>query len=137
MRHRIAGRRLSRKTDHRSALLKNMCASLIQFEKITTTEAKAKEVRSQVEKLITIAQRRDLAARRLVISRLFDEHAARKLFDVIAPKLAAKTSGAGSAGGYTRLYHIGFRKGDNAPIARLELVSYDDSATATSGAKSQ
>ncbi len=131
MRHRMAGRRLSRPSDHRSALLRNMSASLIQYEKITTTEAKAKEVQSHVEKLITLAQRGDLHARRLVYSRLFDLGAAQKLFDIIAPKFAARTSGPGSAGGYTRLYHLGFRKGDAAPLARLELVAYEDAATET------
>lgn len=129
MRHRIAGRKLSRPTDERRALLRNMCASLIQYEHVTTTEAKAKEVRSEVEHLISIARRGDLHARRMVIARLFDEHAARKLFDVIAPKYAARTSGPASNGGYTRLYHIGFRKGDAAPLMRLELLPYDEPAT--------
>ncbi len=133
MRHRIAGRKLSRHTSHRVALLKNMCASLIQYEQITTTEAKAKEVRGQVERLITLAQRGDLHSRRLVASRLFDQHATRKLFDIIAPKYAARSKGPGSSGGYTRLYHIGFRKGDAAPVARLELIPYDDATTAAAG----
>lgn len=126
MRHRVGSRKLGRDSSHRTALLRNMCASLIQYEKITTTEAKAKEVRSQVEHLITLAQRGDLHARRIVAARLFDQNAARKLFEIIAPKLAARTSGPGSHGGYTRLYHVGFRRGDAAAMARLELVPYDE-----------
>lgn len=124
MRHRIAQRKLGRPTDHRVSMLRNMCASLIQYEHITTTEAKAKEVRSIVEKLITLAKRRDLHARRLVRARLYDEGAARKLVDIIAPGYASLQTGPGSKGGFTRIYHLGFRKGDAAPLARLELVSY-------------
>jgi large subunit ribosomal protein L17 len=112
------------------AMLRNMCASLIQYEHITTTEARAKEVRGEVEHLISVARRGDLHARRLVSAQLYDEGAVRKLFDVIAPKYAARTSGPGSNGGYTRLYHIGIRKGDASRIARLELVPYDEPAAA-------
>ena len=129
MRHGIGHRKLNRATPHRIAMLRNMCASLIQYEHITTTEARAKEVRAEVEQLITIAKRGDLHARRMVLAELYDEGAARKLFDVIAPKFAAKTSGPGSNGGYTRIYHIGIRKGDASRIARLELVPYDEPTT--------
>lgn len=131
MRHRIAHRKLNRPTAHRKSMLRNMCASLIQFEHITTTEARAKEVRSEVEHLISVAQRGDLHARRQVEAELYDQGATRKLFDVIAPKYAARTSGAGSNGGYTRLYHIGVRKGDASRIARLELVPYDEPVAPT------
>jgi large subunit ribosomal protein L17 len=126
MRHRIGHRKLNRPTAHRIAMLRNMCASLIQYEHITTTEARAKEVRSAVERLIGVASRGDLHARRQVAAKLYDEGAARKLFDVIAPKYAARTSGSGSNGGYTRIYHIGIRKGDASRISRLELVPYDE-----------
>ena len=128
MRHRIGHRKLNRPTPHRKAMLRNLCASLIQYEHVTTTEARAKEVRGEVEHLISIARRGDLHARRQVAAELYDEGAARKLFDVIAPKYAARTSGSGSNGGYTRLYHIGIRKGDASRIARLELVPYDEPA---------
>ena len=128
MRHGIGHRKLNRPTPHRKAMLRNMCASLIQYEHITTTEARAKEVRGEVEHLISVARRGDLHARRQVAAELFDEGAARKLFDVIAPKYAGRTSGPGSNGGYTRLYHIGIRKGDASRIARLELVPYDEPA---------
>jgi len=130
MRHGIGHRKLNRPTAHRMAMLRNMCASLIQFEHISTTEARAKEVRGEVEHLISVARRGDLHARRLVSAVLYDEGAVRKLFDVIAPKYAARTSGPGSNGGYTRLYHIGLRKGDASRIARLELVPYDEPAAA-------
>lgn len=129
MRHGIGHRKLNRSTPHRMAMLRNMCASLIQYEHITTTEARAKEVRSEVEHLITLAKRGDLHARRQVAAQLFDQGATRKLFDVIAPKYAARTSGPGSNGGYTRIYHIGIRKGDASRIARLELVPYDEPGT--------
>jgi large subunit ribosomal protein L17 len=128
VRHRLAGRRLSRPTPQRVSLLRNLAAALIQYEQITTTEAKAKEVRSYAERLITVAKRGDLQARRLVAARLYDQRATRKLFDVIAPKYAAKTAGPASQGGYTRLYHVGFRKGDAAALARLELVPYEEPA---------
>jgi large subunit ribosomal protein L17 len=128
MRHRIGHRKLNRATPHRMAMLRNLCASLIQYEHITTTEARAKEVRGEVEHLISVARRGDLHARRQVAAQLYDEGAARKLFDVIAPKYAARTSGPGSNGGYTRMYHIGIRKGDASRIARLELVPYDEPA---------
>ena len=128
MRHRKGYRKLGRPTDHRLALLRNLCASLIHYEQITTTEAKAKELRGEVERLITIAKRGDLHSRRLVSARLFDQRAARKLFDIIAPKYAARTSGPASNGGYTRIYHMGFRQGDAAPLARIELLPYDEPA---------
>jgi large subunit ribosomal protein L17 len=128
MRHGIGHRKLNRPTAHRISMLRNMCASLIQYEHITTTEARAKEVRAEVEHLITTAKRGDLHARRMVAAELYDEGAARKLFDVIAPKYAARTAGPGTNGGYTRIYHIGLRKGDASRMARLELVPYDEPA---------
>ncbi len=124
MRHRYAHRKLGRYSHHRMSMLRTMCASLLQYEHITTTEAKAKEVQPMVEKLITTAKRGDLHSRRLVLAQLYDEGAARKLCDIIAPAYASLQNGSASHGGYTRIYHIGFRKGDAAPLVRLELVPY-------------
>lgn len=119
MRHGVAHRKLGRTTSHRSAMLANMAASLIQHEQIVTTLPKAKELRPVVEKLVTLAKRGDLHARRLVISRLRDEGMAKKLFDTIGPRYGAR------AGGYTRVLKAGFRHGDNAPMAVIEFVDRD------------
>jgi large subunit ribosomal protein L17 len=115
--HRIDGRKLSRKHGPRMALYKNLTVSVLRYERIQTTEAKAKEVRGQVERMITLAKRGDLAARRTVVSELPNEPLViNKLFDVIAPKYADRQSG------FTRLVKIGQRKGDAAEIVQLELV---------------
>jgi large subunit ribosomal protein L17 len=115
--HRVDGRKLSRKRGPRLALYKNLMVSVLRYERVQTTEAKAKEIRGQVERLITIAKRGDLAARRTVVSELPNEPLViAKLFDVIAPKYADRTSG------YTRILHIGQRKGDAAEIFQIELV---------------
>ncbi len=117
MAHRIGGRKLGRKQGPRLALYKNLTVSILRYERVQTTEAKAKEVRSQVERMITLAKRGDLAARREVISELPNEPlVVSKLFDEIAPKYAERNSG------YTRVVHLGQRMGDAAPIVQIELV---------------
>src|SRR5215208_8060011 len=115
--HRIGGRKLSRKRGPRLALYKNLMVSVLRYERVQTTEAKAKEIRGQVERMITLAKRGDLSARRTVVSELPNEPlVVTKLFDVIAPKYADRQSG------FTRLVHIGQRKGDAAEIVQIELV---------------
>jgi large subunit ribosomal protein L17 len=119
MAHRIGGRKLSRKQGPRLALYKNLTVSVLRYERIQTTEAKAKEIRGRVERMITLAKRGpdDLAARRAVIAALPNEPlVVQKLFNEIAPKYADRTSG------YTRITHLGQRFGDAAPIVQIELV---------------
>ena len=117
MAHRVGGRKLSRKQGPRLSLFKNLTVSVLRYERVKTTEAKAKEISGRVEHMITLAKRGDLAARRTVVSELPNEPlVVAKLFDVIAPKYADRTSG------YTRLVHIGQRKGDAAEIVQVELV---------------
>jgi large subunit ribosomal protein L17 len=122
MRHRNAGRKLQRTSSHRAALFRNMSAALIKHEQITTTTAKAKELRPYVEKLITLAKKGGLSNRRLAQSRLLDETQLKKLFDVLAPRYAAR------AGGYTRVVKAGIRASDAAAMAIIELVDRDVSA---------
>jgi large subunit ribosomal protein L17 len=119
MRHRVGGRKLQRTSSHRAALFRNMAAALIKHEQITTTTAKAKELRPYVEKLITLAKRGGLSNRRLAHARLLDETQLRKLFDVLAPRYAER------AGGYTRVIKAGIRASDAAPMAIIELVDRD------------
>jgi large subunit ribosomal protein L17 len=115
--HRIDGRKLSRKRGPRLSLFKNLTVSVLRYEKVKTTEAKAKEISGRVERMITIAKRGDLAARRTVISEFPNEPlVVDKLFDEIAPKYADRTSG------YTRIVKIGQRLGDRAEIVQIELV---------------
>jgi large subunit ribosomal protein L17 len=125
MRHRVAHRKLGRVTDHRIALLRNQATALIRYEHLTTTMPKAKELRPFVERLITVAKRglaggdkngHTLNARRLVMQDLQDREIVTKLFDTIAPRFAARP------GGYTRLLRVGFRRGDSAEVAQVELV---------------
>src|SRR6188508_3579650 len=125
MRHRVAHRKLGRVTEHRIALLRNQATALLRHEHLTTTVPKAKELRPFVERIITVAKRglaageangRVLTARRLVMQDVQDREVVSKLFDTIAPRFAAR------AGGYTRLLRIGYRKGDSAEIAQVELV---------------
>ena len=117
MAHRIGGRKLSRKQGPRLALFKNLTVSVLRYERVQTTEAKAKEVQGRVERMISIAKRGDLTARRAVVAAFPNEPLdVTKLFDEIAPKYADRTSG------YTRIVKIGARKGDAAPIVQLELV---------------
>ena len=122
MRHGIAHRKLGRTTSHRTAMFANMAASLIKHEQITTTLPKAKELRPFVEKLVTLAKRGDLHARRIAISRVRDVDQVRKLFETIGPRYKAR------AGGYTRVLKAGFRFGDNAPVAVIEFVDRDINA---------
>ena len=114
MRHRAKGRQLSRTSSHKRALLNNMAASLFAHERITTTEAKAKELRPFAERLITLARRGDLHARRLVERRIKNRDTLAKLFREIGPRFAARP------GGYTRILKLGHREGDGADIARIE-----------------
>src|SRR5271157_316637 len=116
MRHRNYGKRLSRNTEHRRALLRNLVTSLIQRERIQTTVAKAKAARPLAEWMITLAKRGDLAARRQAASYLLEPSAVKFLFDELSKRYASR------AGGYTRLVHAGWRQGDGADLAILELV---------------
>ncbi|CUH40995.1 50S ribosomal protein L17 [Jannaschia seosinensis] len=119
MRHARGYRRLNRTHEHRKSMFKNMAASLIEHEQIKTTLPKAKELRPVLEKMITLARRGDLHARRLLASRLHDEAAVSKLIDVLAPRYADRQ------GGYVRVLKAGFRYGDMAPMAIIELVDRD------------
>jgi len=116
MRHRKAGRKLNRSSGHRRALYKNLITELFRHEKIKTTEAKAKAIQGKAEKLITLAKRGDLHARRQAMAMLTDPAVAKKLFDSLAPRYEERS------GGYTRLFRLGPRQGDGAPMAVLELV---------------
>ena len=122
MRHRTSGRKLNRTAEHRKALFANMAAALIKHEQIVTTLPKAKDLRRVTERLITLAKRGDLHARRIVASRLRDEKMAAKLFETIGPRYKDRN------GGYTRVLKAGFRYGDSAPMAVIELVDRDEDA---------
>ena len=123
MRHGNAGRRFNRTQSHRKAMLANLAISLVEHEQIVTTLPKAKDLRPIVEKLVTIAKKGDLAARRQLASELQNnEIAAKKLFDVLGPRYKAR------AGGYTRVLKAGFRHGDSAPVAVIEFVDRDVAA---------
>ena len=122
MRHKLGGRKLQRTSGHRRALLRNMSASLIKHEQITTTTAKARELRPYLEKLITLAKRGGLSNRRLAHARLLDDAQLTKLFDVLAARYADRN------GGYTRVIKAGIRASDAAPMAVIELVDRDTSA---------
>ena len=116
MRHKVAGRNLSRPTEHRWALYRNQVTSLLTHEKITTTEAKAREVRILAEKMITLGKADSLASRREALAFITDKKVVDKLFTEIAPGYADRN------GGYTRLQKLGPRPGDNAPMVQIELV---------------
>jgi large subunit ribosomal protein L17 len=122
MRHRVGHRKLQRTSSHRTALFRNMAAALIKHEQITTTTAKAKELRPYVEKLVTLAKKGGLSNRRLAHARLLDDAQLVKLFDVIAPRYAERN------GGYIRIIKAGIRKNDAAPISIIEFVDRDVSA---------
>ena len=122
MRHRKAGRKLNRTPSHRQAMFANMAAALIKHEQIVTTLPKAKELRRVVDRLITLGKRGNLHARRLAASRLRDETMVRKLFDTLGPRYQERH------GGYTRVLKAGFRHGDSAPMAVIELVDRDPDA---------
>jgi large subunit ribosomal protein L17 len=116
MRHRKKGRNLSRTPSHRRAVLRNMATSLFRHERIETTTAKAKELRPYAERLITLAKRGDVHARRLAGRKIADREILTKLFDDIAPRFADRP------GGYTRILKVGSRKGDAAEMSLIELV---------------
>ena len=118
MRHRVAGRKLSRTTQHRELMFRNMVVSLLQHERIKTTLAKGKELRSWTDKIITLGKKGTLHARRQAFALLRDEGIVKKLFDEIAPKLKDRE------GGYTRIYKMGWRHGDGAPLSLVELVTF-------------
>ena len=122
MRHRRSGRKFNRTASHRQAMFANMAAALVKHEQIITTLPKAKDLRSVVEALITLAKRGDLHARRVVASRLRDEAMVAKLFETLGPRYQSRS------GGYTRVLKAGFRYGDNAPLAVIELVDRNENA---------
>lgn len=120
MRHRMAGRKFNRTSEHRKAMFINLANALIKHEQIKTTLPKAKDLRRVVERLITLAKKGDLHARRVLLSRMGnDRDMVTKLIDVIAPRYAERS------GGYTRVLKAGFRYGDMAPMAYIELVERD------------
>ena len=122
MRHRNGPRKLNRTSSHRKAMFANMSAALIKHEQIVTTLPKAKELRSIVDKLITLGKRGDLHARRQALNTIKDRALVEKMFSTLAERYADR------AGGYTRLLKAGFRHGDNAPMAIIELVDRDEDA---------
>ena len=122
MRHRTSGRKLNRTSKHRQMLFRNMAQALIKHEQIVTTLPKAKELRPVVERLITLGKRGDLHARRKAFSRLRDDSMTKKLFEVLGPRYHERQ------GGYTRVLKAGFRYGDAAPMAVIELVDRDEEA---------
>ncbi len=116
MRHKVAGRRLSRSSSHRRSLFRNLVTDLLNYEKINTTEAKAKEVRGLAERMITLGKEGGLHSRRQALSFIIGEKVVEKVFAELGPRYAERP------GGYTRITKIGPRLGDGAPIVRLELV---------------
>ncbi len=122
MRHRTSGRKFNRTASHRQAMFANLAAALIKHEQIVTTLPKAKDLRGVVEALITLSKRGDLHARRVVAARLRDDKMVAKLFETLGPRYQ------GRPGGYTRVLKAGFRYGDNAPLAVIELVDRDEGA---------
>ena len=140
MRHRVSHRKLGRVTEHRLALLRNQAEALIRHEHIETTMPKAKELRPFVERIITIAKRgiaggdangRSLHARRLVLRDITNREIVSKLFDTIAPRFEARP------GGYTRILRMGYRRGDSAEVARIELVGSEYDPKAEAAAKGE
>ncbi len=125
MRHNKSGRRLGRNSSHRKAMMRNMVTSLLDAEKITTTDARAKELRKLAEKMITLGKKGDLHARRQALSVVQDKKVVAKLFERLAPRFAERN------GGYTRIMKVGNRAGDNAPVSIIEFVEHDQ-ATAVS-----
>ena len=122
MRHKVGGRKLQRTSAHRAALFRNMSAALIKHEQITTTVAKAKELRPYIEKLVTLGKKGGLSNRRLAHARLLDDAQLVKLFEVIAPRYADRN------GGYTRIIKAGIRASDASPMAIIEFVDRDVAA---------
>ncbi|MGC2047709.1 MAG: 50S ribosomal protein L17 [Gallionella sp.] len=124
MRHRLGLRKLNRTSSHRLAMFRNMAVSLLRHEVIRTTLPKAKELRRVAEPIVTLGKNPSLANRRLAFSRLRDRDMVTKLFDELGPRYAARN------GGYSRILKVGFRKGDNAPMALVELMDRPADATA-------
>ena len=124
MRHRNSGRRLGRKSPHRRAMYRNLAASLLVHETVRTTLPKAKELRRVVEPMITLGKKPSLANRRLAFNRLRDSDMVVKLFDELGPRYAKRN------GGYLRILKFGFRPGDNAPMALVELLDRPEEAAA-------
>ena len=122
MRHKYSGRKLNRTSSHRAAMFKNMMASLIEHEEIKTTVPKAKELRGFVERLITISKVDTVAKRRIVFSRIRSKEAVAKLFNELGPRFKERP------GGYTRVLKCGFRAGDKAPMAIIQLVDKKEEA---------
>ena len=118
MRHRVAGRKLSRHTQHRELMFRNMLVSLLQHERIKTTLAKGKELRSWADRIISLGKQGTLHARRRAFALLRNEGIVKKLFDEIVPKLKNRE------GGYTRVFKLGWRQGDGAPLSLVELVTF-------------
>ena len=118
MRHRVAGRKLSRHTQHRELMFRNMLVSLLQYERIKTTLAKGKELRNWADRIISLGKKGTLHARRQAFALLRSEGIVKKLFDEIAPKFKDRE------GGYTRVYKLGWRQGDGAPLSLVELVTF-------------
>jgi len=116
MRHKVAGRKLGRSTGHRKAMYRNLVTDLLSYEKIITTEAKAKEVRGLAEKMITLGKDGDLHSRRRALSFIMDKKTTEKVFDELAPRYAQRP------GGYTRIIKLGPRLGDGAAMVKIELV---------------
>lgn len=116
MRHHVSGRKLSRPTDHRLLMYRNLTTDLFRYEKIVTTEAKAKEIRAAAEKMVTLAKNGSLYNRRQALAMATDKEVVAKLFTELAPRYANR------AGGYTRITKLGTRFGDSAPMVQLELV---------------
>jgi large subunit ribosomal protein L17 len=116
MRHKVAGRKLGRPTAHRKALYRNLVTDLLNYEKITATEAKAKEIRSFAERMITLGKEGGLHSRRQALSFILDKKIADKVFTELAPRYAERP------GGYTRIIKLGSRLGDGAPMVQIELV---------------
>ena len=122
MRHRMSGRKLNRTSQHRQMLFRNMAQALIKHEQIVTTLAKARELRPVVEKLITLGKRGDLHARRQAFARLRDDATTAKLFETLGPRYQERS------GGYSRIIKAGYRYGDSAAMAVIELVDRDEDA---------
>jgi len=116
VRHNMGGRKLNRPTDHRLAMIRNQITDLLRYEKIRTTEAKARELRREAEKVITLAKHNDVHHRRLALTKVYDPRVVTKLFDELGPRIMDRP------GGYTRLVKLMPRKGDGAPMAVVELV---------------
>jgi len=128
MRHKVAGKHLGRTSDQRKLLRRNLISDLFRYERITTTETKARAIRAEAEKLITMAKRalahtdknRAVHARRVMMARINNREAVLKVFDELAPRYETRP------GGYTRTYKVGLRKGDAAPMALIELVDREE-----------